>query len=403
VWLYVPAEWQGLKGPIGIVFVAFVLTFPFRVLPAVLQGLQDLSFVGWAGIGSWATGTVVTVLLVIAHWGLYALAVGWVAAQLVSCVVWWLRLRRVFPKVLPDRLPSLPWRVARSFFARGTWLSMGQLSQLLLAGSDILVIGKLLGPVAVVPYSITGKLVYVLANQPHLLMHVAVPALSEVRASGDRQRTTNVMAALTEGMLVLSGLVVCVILVVNRGFVTWWVHSDQYAGDRLTAVLLLVMALRHWNATFTFTLFALGEERRLAFTGLGDGLVTIVMSIVLVRWMGLIGAPIGGLLGVALVALPFNLRGLAQQTNVSIAAILGRLVPWAWRFAVLVAAAIGLSRLWVPDRFFPLAIATSGVTAIYTLVMIPVVLRGPLAPYLHGRIPRRGQIVLQRLFGMTAA
>ena len=50
---------------------------------------------------------------------------------------------------------------------------MSEIAEVFLAGTDMLVIGRLLGPAAVVPYSCTTKLVSVLGNHPHLLMHVS--------------------------------------------------------------------------------------------------------------------------------------------------------------------------------------------------------------------------------------
>ena len=47
---------------------------------------------------------------------------------------------------------------------RSAWVSLAQIAQVFLNGTDVLIIGKLLGPAAVVPYSCTSKLVTVLAN-----------------------------------------------------------------------------------------------------------------------------------------------------------------------------------------------------------------------------------------------
>ena len=71
--------------------------------------------------------------------------------------------------------------------ARGTWISVNQIAQVLLGGTDLVVVGKLLGPEAVVPYACTGKLLTLLANQPQMFMQMALPALSELR---DRRRAS---------------------------------------------------------------------------------------------------------------------------------------------------------------------------------------------------------------------
>src|SRR5688572_23992615 len=83
VWL-LPTEWALLRGPIGTVVLVFVAAFPFRVSIAVLQGLQDLAFVGGVQLTSWAAGTIVTVAGIYAGLGLYSLTFGWVTTQVAS-------------------------------------------------------------------------------------------------------------------------------------------------------------------------------------------------------------------------------------------------------------------------------------------------------------------------------
>ena len=55
-WL-LPAEWAPLRWPLAIVIVAFVVAFPLRMFNAVLQGLQDLAFLGGVQLAAWAAGS----------------------------------------------------------------------------------------------------------------------------------------------------------------------------------------------------------------------------------------------------------------------------------------------------------------------------------------------------------
>ncbi len=129
--------------------------------------------------------------------------------------------RRLAPRVLVG---------GRDYVARSVWVSVSQVAQVLLNGTDVMIIGALLGPAAVVPYACTGKLVSVLANQPQAILQSAAPALSELRTSADRGRLFKVSAALAQATLAVSGLVACIVLAVNAGFVRWWVGPDQFGG-----------------------------------------------------------------------------------------------------------------------------------------------------------------------------
>ena len=54
---------------------------------------------------------------------------------------------------------------AKGYVARSLWVAVSQTAQVLLNGTDVMIIGALLGPAAVVPYACTGKLI-ARAGQP---------------------------------------------------------------------------------------------------------------------------------------------------------------------------------------------------------------------------------------------
>lgn len=387
LWFLLPARWDELRPPLALVLATFVVMFPLRIFPAVLQGLQDLKFTAQAQTCAWLAGTATTVALVVAGYGLWALAAGWAVAQLSVTPVLVYRLRRRFPEAWPSAgLSRLPWAAARAKLASGFWVSLNQIAVVLLFGTELVIIGHVLGPAAVVPYALTGKLANVFANQPQMLMQLAMPALSELRAGGRREDLARVCVALSQAMLLMSGAVVCVVLATNEGFVRWWVGSGQYGGFGLTALVLLNMLLRHFNLTVGYVLFSCGMERRLAITALADGLVTTGAVLLLTSQFGLTGAAAGLVVGVCVVSLPANLLGLASANAVPAGALLRALAPWFWRFAPLALAAGAWGRHFVPETFPALAATALVVAGAYLVVMLPVTWREPLGTYVRPRL-----------------
>lgn len=387
IWIGLPGEWTALRGPLALVMGSFVLLFPARIFQAALNGLQDLAALGAISTATWAAGTATTVGLVLADWGLQALAVGWLVQQALAGLCWWARLRRRFPAALPTRMAATSGRDARAHLGRGAWISLQQIANTFLQGTDVLVIGKLLGPAAVVPYFCTAKVLTVLANQPQLLAQTAQPALSELRAGETQERVIQVVTALTQAILLASGGIVCLVLLVNEGFVTWWVGAEQYGGPWLTALLLAAMLLRHWNMTAVYSLFAFGRDRRISLTSLADGIVTVLASIVLVQRFGLAGAPLGALVGVVFVGLPANLHGLHRTASIELRRLVTPLVPWLWRFALAAAASAALATAWTPDTVAELVGAGVAVGLGYLAIMTPLALRDPLGLYVRPRVP----------------
>jgi O-antigen/teichoic acid export membrane protein len=381
-----PAEWAALRWPLGIVVLTFVVTFPCRLFGAILQGLQDLAFLGASQVAAWVVGTAVVVIAVAMNAGLYSLAWGWVGTQIVAAVINWRRLRARYPEVMPGSIPSLGARTVARHLKRSGWISVSQLAQVLLAGTDLIVVGKLLGPEAVVPYACTSKLPMLLANQPQMFMQMALPALSELRTTASREHLFNVARSMAQVMLLLSGAIVTVVLAVNGSFVSWWVGEARFGGLGLTALILLTMLVRHANATLNYTLFCFGYERRIALTTVSDGLLGLALMVPLVSALGLHGAVLGSLASVCLVSLPANLLALAREEGGSAFAFFRVLGPWSIRFVPIAGAVSLLPFVWTsrsPWLFAPLAL---GVGTFYAIVMLPAAQAPPLGPMLMTRL-----------------
>lgn len=386
LWLTIPAYWGHLRTPIGIVLVAFVLAFPLRIFFSVLQGLQDLAFLGKLNIGAWGVGIALTVLLIFAGKGLYALAVGWITTQFLTAGACFVRLRWEFPTVLPNRLPSWSWLSARSQVKQGFWISTSQVAQILSTGTDVLIIGMLLGPLAVVPYVCTAKLISMLANQPQMLMQTAFPGLSEMRTGASTQRLFAVCTMLSQAMLLISGAVVCIVLAVNHGFVRWWVGENQYGGFSLTILFVGAMLLGQLNSTWVYPLLSFGRERRISLTNIVNGLFTAGMSLVLIRLIGPRGGPLAAMLALLVVSLPSNFSAVARELKASPWSLLMVFWPWFWRFLIVLCVAIVSDRLWVPTSFLPLTATTLGIGFLYVGLMLPVLSGIGLGSYIRPRL-----------------
>ena len=385
VWL-LPAEWELMRRPFALVAAGFVLAFPLRLFTALLQGLQDLAFLGVVQLVAWIAGTATTIALAVAGAGLYALAAGWVVSQLLPAVVAWRRVAVVFPGAWPRRLTQVSWRETWRSLGRGTWISVAQVAQVLLSGTDLVVAGRLLGPEAIVPYACTSKLISLLANQPQLFMQMALPALSELRGSAARERLFEVSRSMTQVMLLASGAIVAVVLVVNGPFVSWWVGESRFGGSTLTALLLAGMLVRHVNVTIVYTLFCFGYERRLALTSIAEGVAGVALMWLLVPRLGLQGAAAGMLISTLAVSLPANVLALAREQGASPWAFGESIAPWFARFAAIATGAAVLTVTVLPQGLvaaLPLALA---VGAAYLAVMMPVLRTPPLGPMLHARL-----------------
>jgi O-antigen/teichoic acid export membrane protein len=384
-WQMMPRDNPVFRNAVGVLLAVFAIQFPLKVAYSVLEGLQELGYLGILQLAGWAAGLLVNVTLVFLGKGLYGLAFGWAATQALISVgsIW--KLYRSYPDFAPLGLRTLPWSKYKKLIGSGMWVSLGQLAQMLRT-SDFLLIGKILGPQAVVPYSCSGKLVAIAQNQPLAIMQSAQPALSELRVSAERKHLARVVSSLTQAMLLLSGLVSIVALSVNRAFVVRWVGSAQYLGFALTLLLLLDMLFRHWNVATVYSLFAFGRQRHISTVAVVDGAVTAVASGALIMVLGPLGAPLGSLLTVVIVSLPWNLRALTKELDCSFFDLIKPIVPWALRFAPLLLLLGLLGTALLPTTYVLIAIGSTLVALLYLASQWGVFRNSPLYDYVRRQL-----------------
>ena len=386
VWAWMPEAWRPAAGPLACLLASFVLLFPARLYPAFLQGVQELAFLGRVQMASWAIATGVTIGLVLYGASLHALVAGWAAGQLFTAAAARLRIARLYAGAWPSWSAKATLSDVKSYMSQAGWISVAQVSQVLLTGSDLLLVGTILGAGAVVQYACTTKLATVLSNHPQLIMQAATPALSELRAANQRERLLDASVALMLAMLTVSGLVACLILALNAAFVHWWVGPAQYGGHLLTLLAAIHLIARHLNVTFIYGLFCFGQERRISVTNLADGALSITAAIVLVPLVGPVGAVLGSLIAVMLVSVPSNIFALARETGTTSAVWVGHLRPWLWRFVALGVASALVPSIWAPTGVMSLVGAGTVVTTVYALVMLQGLSGGPLGAYVRPRL-----------------
>jgi O-antigen/teichoic acid export membrane protein len=396
-WWFLPADWRELRGPMLLMLSVFVLTYPLRLSHAALQGFQDLAFAGMLQMCAWGSGTVLTIVLVLRGWGLAALAVGASLTQIMlygGCTV---RVLHRFASAIPHRLPAVPWRESFSYVHRGFWVSVGQFAHVLLYSTDILIVAWYFGPVTVVPYSCTQKLIAVLTNQPQVLAQVAAPALSELRMKATREKLFAVTSSLSLALMIASGAVLIVVLAVNRTFVSWWVGSSLYGGAVLTGLFAGAMLVRHFNTALVYSLFSFGHERRMSLTAMADGGVTLVLSMILAQSFGVSGIPLAFLSGALLVSVPANLIALSRETGVSPMQFVATLNPWALRIFALLPVAVAVNVFVRSSTAISVAAVLLVMSGAYALLMWPVATRPPLGEYIRsGLQPVLGRFGLRR-------
>lgn len=400
VWLLVtrgqtehPMAW-----PLLAIGLCYVLLFPLRVCEATLRGLQDLGYLGVVNIVLWLTQAGLTVAFVLAGWGLWAIVAAWIVYRCLQCLCWWLRLRLAFAGLVSGVLARFRPEGGWGLLKQGIWVTVGRLAHVLGNGTQLLIIGWLLGPVWVVVYSCTAKFAQIGSTQVQSLILGAEPALSELKTAASPEHLTGVLTALCQLVLLVAGLLACVLLPTNGPFVAWWVGADQYGGEALTLLLLAEMLVRNFVLCLLTTLFCLGFERWLAYLTLTDAVARLLLTAALIGRFGVASAPVASLVGACVICLPVCLFILERHTPVFIGSIVRSLLPWLAIFVVLALALYALQVFWAPRGALELVASGAAVGCVYWLIMLPVLRRSAAWEHIKPRLRVVGAMLSRFLF-----
>lgn len=304
---------------LSVELIAFALLIvamrPARLFYAVLDGLQEFAKLGSIGIFTQILTGLATIAFVFMGWGILGVICGWFAGQAYG----WVAMVRTLHKresELVGAIRRAPFEGKWSLQVKSGWmLSLQQLTQVLLAGTDVLFITWIMGPGAVPAYACTTKAGNILANLPSTIMIMFVPTLASLRQTRSDGELKDIIRALAFLMLTIAGVVALGTYGVNREFVAVWVGSSFYLGDALTIVLGVAVFVRQAALVLITAAFAWGEEIAIAKTGILEACTFAVLALLGLRLVGIEAIPLASITAMVLVSMPGNGRAITRRVQ----------------------------------------------------------------------------------------
>jgi len=275
-----------------IVGIATVARFLGPVSDGVLRGLEHFhlanriqilpilaSVVAYVAARVWAVPLQGFVLI---H------QAGFVVATFITYVVAW--------RVLPVRVPLTPPRFSplKRIWGFGTYLMVNQTADHLMYTMDKVILQALLGSASVTDYHVSRRTHDMSLLLVSLPLSAVLPSLSGAFSSGDAAyaRRVNTTGAFLYALLVIPPLV-SLLLLLDR-FMALWIGADLLVMDTVFAgqLFLLATIVAVPFRVVAHSLVARGRVRLLGGSKLIYAVVNVVLSIALVKHMGLIGVVI---------------------------------------------------------------------------------------------------------------
>ena len=201
---------------------------------------------------------------------------------------------------------------------------------------DRLVVGAILGPAAVTLVEIATQIQNGAETVLSASTYAVLPAAAWVRAREDHGSLRELVLRGTKYSLVVTLPMVVAGMLLARPIVVVWVGPAQAEAAGLAVLALAYTALTAPMQVSSNVLVGIGRAPAVLFAAAGAIVINLVVSIVLVRQVGICGAFIGTLLG-GLFLVPFLARAILRETETGlvqfvrdVAAPGGPAVPGHW-------------------------------------------------------------------------
>lgn len=348
------------------------ITMPAMMPMAVLRGLQRYDLVNLVDVIGIAYTAIATVIVLFLGGGVIGLVLVNISGVLVITLpAAWL-VRRVAPDL------HFGWRGADRQMIRTvlgySWpLFIRDVAGRLQTRTDEITIGAFMLVSAVTPYNIARRLSEVTFILTRQFMKVLLPLASELDAEADMARLRLLYTAGTRLTLAISLAIGLCLIMLARPILTLWVGPSfgQYSYLVTLLTLASILAASQWPAAAV--LQGMARHRILAVSSLVAGVANLILSIVLVRFLGLTGVALGTLIPAAAESFGFVLPYTSRVTGMRAADVVKMiLLPALLPAAPMTLLLYLLRETIAPASLLQLGLITAGGLLVYALTYLVI-------------------------------
>jgi O-antigen/teichoic acid export membrane protein len=331
-----------------MVGAAVALGFPAGVFGGILEGLNRFYFVNVTNLASTLLRALLIVLALRVGYGLLTVALVTVTLPLLGALVRAIIALRVLPLHFGWKYVD---RSAITEIARYSGISfILMIAYKLRFKTDEIVIAKMLSVGAVTFFSIGDRLVDYTGEVVSSLAQIFVPMSGQSDAKGDQERLRKILIAGNRACALIVFPITATLIILGKSVITAWVGQRYvHASYPVMVTVLIPSTFALAQAASPRILYGMAKHRSLAWVTGMEGIANLVLSVVLIRPLGLVGDALGTAIPLTCSSLFFLPRHLCRLLNVRI----GFFLRQAYTLPVLLCAPTVVVLLLVKYWFFP--------------------------------------------------
>ncbi|HLX82898.1 MAG TPA: flippase [Terriglobales bacterium] len=343
------------------------LGFPLGVFGGMLEGLQRFYILNWTSIGATLARAALIVYFLHRGYGLLTVALLTVGLPIFSSILRGVIVFRLCP--MPLGLKYVDRESFRHMAHYGGTTFLVLVASRLRFRTDELVLGAMMSTAAVTWFNIGARIVDYAQEFVSSLAQVFVPMSSQSEATGNLDRVRKIYIAGNRACAFLILPITAILIVFGKHIIRIWVGARYVPHSYPVLVVMIIpFALMLAQAASTRILFGLGKHQTMASVTVIEGVANLILSIALVRPLGIVGDALGTAIPLSFTCLVFLPRHMKRQIGVPV----GTFLREAYTLPILLTIPL-VGALWLANRYFyprnliQLTIETSLVSSVYAV------------------------------------
>ncbi len=293
------------------------LGFPLGVSGGILEGLQRYYLLNWTGVAMSLVRAGLIVFFLSRGYGLITIALITLILPIITAAARAIIAYHMLP--LPYGLKYVDREAFRHMANFGGATMLVIVAARLRFQTDEMVIGSMLSAAAITYFSIAARIMDYSFQVVVTLAQVFIPMSSQSEAVGNLDKVRKIYIAGNRACALTTFPIIATVLILGKAIIEVWVGKKYVPLSYPVLVTLAIpMTFLMMQAASSRILMGMGRHRKLATVALIEGVGNLILSIALVRPLGIVGDALGTAIPLTCTMLFFTPRHMRRQLGVPV-------------------------------------------------------------------------------------
>lgn len=269
-----------------------LFVFPTSIFEGILSANLRYDLISSRRIFFTVLKVILTILLVKCHYGLIALA--WVT---VACNIAENLVRAVLAYKIDKRLSisfsNFKIAKVKQLFSYSVYTFVGRIADILRFQINSFVITIFTDVALITPFRVASRLIEYLVQFISEIVGVFNPYFSQEEGKNNHEGIKEKFLLITKVIAYIATFSGLMLLLYGKNFIYRWVGAEYSISYTILVILVIPITFALMQGTVFPLLYGISKHKFVAYTNIGEGLLNLILSVILVKKFGILGVALG--------------------------------------------------------------------------------------------------------------